>query len=235
MAEEALTNETIQEFLFTTRQKLNAFPELGPSPAAKDGNLEALKGILFYNKFIEDLMLAYETMGELKRDCDLSINIAEQLFEQKSKGELEKESVENMTDQLQKLEDDNQRISDYNKALESELESCRNAMEKMEEEAAIFDKERKSLENEARHAKNSVVDLEKRIKELESDLLEGKSRSDNENKELSAKLQSLEKSLQKANKDIQDLQKINEKLNSSIINKQKEINKLTEGIFLVFQ
>ena len=49
-------------------------------------------------------------------------------------------------------------------------------------------------------------------------------------KELTTKVQQLDRALQKATKDVQDLQKSNDKLNSSLIAKQKDYAKLSDGI-----
>ena len=62
--------------------------------------------------------MMYDTLGELKRDCETSLTITEQLIQQKAKMEFEKGNTDSITEQAQKLEEENERLMSYNKALE---------------------------------------------------------------------------------------------------------------------
>ena len=57
-------------------------------------------------------------LAEVKKDCEETLNLTEQLFEHKAKIESEGNSLEGLIEQVQKLESENERQGDYTKALE---------------------------------------------------------------------------------------------------------------------
>ncbi len=67
---------------------------------------------------VDEMSFVYSAMGELKRDCEAALNIVDQLVEQNKESEFEKENAKNMSEHIQKLEEETDRLADYNKALE---------------------------------------------------------------------------------------------------------------------
>ena len=173
--------------------------------------------------------MAYVTLGELKHDAEFLLNLSEQLFDYKTRLEFEKDSIENMNDHIAKLEEENQRMKDFNNGLEQELQSCKDYIEKVESEASVLDNDKETYVNEIRYAKQNSEIKEKRIQELEYTIIEEKEKFDNTTKELQAKLSQGEKSLQDLTTEFNSLQKTNEKITAMMMSKQKEYTKLTTG------
>lgn len=170
-------------------------------------------------------------MDELRQNCELLLSLGEQLFDQKTKLEYDKESVENMNEHIERLEDETQRLRDYNKALENELETSKLYIEKMESEANSLEGDRENYLMEAKNAMQSLEVKEKRMQELEFALIEEKAKEEAMERDLRAKVQQLEKSLQSTMDEFNSLQKANEKISSMLMAKQKECSKLTNGTF----
>eukprot|EP00826_Nyctotherus_ovalis_P030909 TRINITY_DN2467_c0_g3_i3.p1 TRINITY_DN2467_c0_g3~~TRINITY_DN2467_c0_g3_i3.p1 ORF type:complete len:409 (-),score=140.90 TRINITY_DN2467_c0_g3_i3:227-1453(-) len=137
-----------------------------------------------------------------------------------------------MNEHIERLEDETQRLKDYNKALENELESSKDFIEKMESEANSFEGDREIYQMEVKNAVQSLEAKEKRMQELEYALIEGKEKGEAMERELKARVQQLEKSLQSTMNEFNSLQKANENISSMLMARHKECNKLNNGTSL---
>lgn len=108
--EESSESSDIRSFLEGMRKKLGSLSGITLYTNNKEETVESLKGRKFNFKQIGDLITAYDTVGELKMDCEKVVEIAENLFNTKSKIEEDAETIEKMTEENQRFEYENEML-----------------------------------------------------------------------------------------------------------------------------
>ena len=126
MTEELDKPDYDRAFINAIKEKLASLPDL-INDSVENVTSEQLKGNLFSEHNLEELRLAYDTLTELRKDCEQLHGVADRLLETKAKSEEDARTIEKLTEENQKFEDENRIHEENNAVLQVFFEHAKNS------------------------------------------------------------------------------------------------------------